>query len=55
MIREQSSIPDVPDLAILIGELAARVEGLAKELASVSLQAGSALGMIGEHVEGDDT
>jgi hypothetical protein len=50
-IKEQTSIPDVPDLAILIGALAARVEGLAEELNSVSLQAGNALGMIDEHVE----
>jgi hypothetical protein len=55
MIREQSPIPEVPDLAELFGLLAKGVEDLAKEmngqLSSVSIQAGSALGMIDEHIQ----
>jgi hypothetical protein len=54
-IRLQSPITAVPDLADLVDLLARRVEGLAKELSgelsTVSLQAGSAVGMIDEHIQ----
>jgi hypothetical protein len=52
-IRVQTDISDVWDLAVLIRELAARVEGLAEELQSVSRQAQSAFGTVAAHLEED--
>ena len=49
----QTDISDVWDLAVLIRELAARVEGLAEELQSVSRQAQSAFGTVAAHLEED--
>ena len=52
-IRLQTDISDVWDLAVLIREMAVRVEGLAEELQSVGRQAQSAFGTVAAHLEED--